>query len=81
MIGGQLCCHLTPALLHTSTSCLGNCRPRNAEHSPGSKLAAAHASPRRRTEEGYAVYSEEELGLLKKGGNTDLCPFDCDCCF
>lgn len=35
----------------------------------------------RRTEEGYAIYDEEELGLAKYGGNTPLCPFDCDCCF
>lgn len=38
--------------------------------------------PPRRTEEGYAVYSEAELGLGKQGGgDTDKCPFDCDCCF
>eukprot|EP00877_Chromochloris_zofingiensis_P010526 jgi/Chrzof1/5727/Cz16g13080.t1 len=36
---------------------------------------------RKRTEEGYTIYSETELGLGKKGGDTDLCPFDCDCCF
>lgn len=37
---------------------------------------------RKRTEEGYAIYTEDELGLTKKGGgDTDLCPFDCDCCY
>lgn len=36
---------------------------------------------RKRTEEGYNIYSEQELQLNKTGGNTDLCPFDCDCCF
>ena len=36
---------------------------------------------RKRTEEGYRIYTEEELGLNKKGGDTDLCPFDCDCCY
>ena len=36
---------------------------------------------RKKTEEGFNIYSEEELGLNKKGGDTDLCPFDCDCCF
>lgn len=36
---------------------------------------------RKRTEEGYRIYTEDELGLNKKGGDTDLCPFDCDCCF
>lgn len=36
---------------------------------------------RKRTEEGYAIYTEDELKLGSKGGDTDLCPFDCDCCF
>ncbi|KAI8101746.1 hypothetical protein M9434_006813 [Picochlorum sp. BPE23] len=36
---------------------------------------------RKRTDEGYAIYTEAELGFGKKGGDTDLCPFDCDCCF
>mmetsp|Transcript_2461 Transcript_2461/g.6338 ORF Transcript_2461/g.6338 Transcript_2461/m.6338 type:complete len:154 (+) Transcript_2461:42-503(+) len=36
---------------------------------------------RKRTEEGYAIYTEEELGLLRKGGDTPDCPFDCACCF
>eukprot|EP00252_Welwitschia_mirabilis_P017916 TRINITY_DN3996_c0_g1_i1.p1 TRINITY_DN3996_c0_g1~~TRINITY_DN3996_c0_g1_i1.p1 ORF type:complete len:156 (+),score=31.34 TRINITY_DN3996_c0_g1_i1:189-656(+) len=38
--------------------------------------------PRRRTNDGYAIYSEEEIGLNKKNaGGTPLCPFNCDCCF
>lgn len=36
---------------------------------------------RKRTEEGYAIYTEEELRLGGNGGDTELCPFDCDCCF
>ncbi len=36
---------------------------------------------RKKTEEGYAIYTEAELGFGRKGGDTDLCPFDCDCCF
>lgn len=36
---------------------------------------------RRRTEEGFRVFREDELGLGKSGGDTPLCPFDCDCCF
>ena len=38
---------------------------------------------RKRTEEGYAIYTEDELGLGNggKGGDTPLCPFDCECCF
>jgi hypothetical protein len=35
-----------------------------------------------KTEDGYTVYSAEELGFNKKNaGGTKLCPFDCDCCF
>ncbi|KAF8641144.1 hypothetical protein AX17_000786 [Amanita inopinata Kibby_2008] len=37
--------------------------------------------PRRRTEEGWLVYKEDELGIGEGGGDTPLCPFDCDCCF
>jgi|LauGreSBDMM110SN_4_FD.fasta_scaffold81688_1 hypothetical protein len=42
----------------------------------------AKKGARKRTEEGYAIYTEDELNLANnKGGDTDLCPFDCDCCF
>jgi hypothetical protein len=38
--------------------------------------------PRRKTEDGLAIYTEEDLGWNKKNaGGTKLCPFDCDCCF
>jgi hypothetical protein len=36
---------------------------------------------RKRTDEGFRIFSEDELGLNKKGGFTDMCPFDCECCF
>ncbi|PPQ67348.1 hypothetical protein CVT24_011531 [Panaeolus cyanescens] len=38
-------------------------------------------STRRQTEEGWLVYKEDELGIKDEGGDTPLCPFDCDCCF
>jgi hypothetical protein len=44
-------------------------------------FGAAGPKGRQRTTEGYAIYSEEELRLGAQGGDTDLCPFDCDCCF
>ena len=31
-------------------------------------------------ETGLKIYREDQLNL-GKGGNTPLCPFDCDCCF
>jgi hypothetical protein len=36
--------------------------------------------PVRFTEEGYRIYTLEELNV-GKGGDTPLCPFDCNCCF
>ncbi|CCM00923.1 uncharacterized protein FIBRA_02969 [Fibroporia radiculosa] len=36
--------------------------------------------PRRKTEEGFAIYKEDELGINDQGGDTPLCPFDCQCC-
>ncbi|ELP85337.1 hypothetical protein EIN_085890 [Entamoeba invadens IP1] len=51
------------------------------------KLVEAHKEEDKRhkakyTDDGFRIYSLEELGLdkNKKGGNTPLCPFDCDCC-
>ncbi|KAL0575987.1 hypothetical protein V5O48_005987 [Marasmius crinis-equi] len=37
--------------------------------------------PRRKTEEGWSVFKEDELGINDEGGDTPLCPFDCQCCF
>jgi len=39
------------------------------------------SGPRRKTEEGWAIYKEDELGIGDKGGDTSLCPFDCECCY
>ncbi|KAF8518710.1 hypothetical protein BU17DRAFT_48353 [Hysterangium stoloniferum] len=36
--------------------------------------------PRRKTEDGFSIYKEDELGIGDEGGDTPLCPFDCDCC-
>lgn len=37
---------------------------------------------RRYTQDGLAIYTEDELNINKAdAGNTELCPFDCDCCF
>eukprot|EP01104_Vermistella_antarctica_P004442 TRINITY_DN14897_c0_g1_i1.p2 TRINITY_DN14897_c0_g1~~TRINITY_DN14897_c0_g1_i1.p2 ORF type:complete len:178 (+),score=41.29 TRINITY_DN14897_c0_g1_i1:195-728(+) len=39
----------------------------------------AAGKKRRRTEEGYGIFSLGELNV-GKGGGTALCPFDCECC-
>ena len=43
--------------------------------------AVALVKNRKVTEEGWPVYSVEELGLSTTGGDTADCPFDCNCCF
>ena len=32
------------------------------------------------TEDGLPIYTAKEMGM-GKGGDTEQCPFDCDCCF
>ncbi|OJA10794.1 hypothetical protein AZE42_00309 [Rhizopogon vesiculosus] len=38
-------------------------------------------APRRKTDDGYNIYKEDELGISNTGGDTPQCPFDCNCCF
>ncbi|GAB2290767.1 hypothetical protein Dimus_025038 [Dionaea muscipula] len=54
---------------------------RNRSHKESEQ--ADHSSrPRKRTADGFVVYTEEELGISRcEGGDTPLCPFDCSCCF
>lgn len=50
-------------------------RPKPKSKKPNSNGA------RRTTEEGFKIYTEEELGLQdEQAGDTPDCPFDCDCC-
>ncbi|KAG1773176.1 DUF1764-domain-containing protein [Suillus occidentalis] len=39
------------------------------------------SGPRRKTDDGFNIYKEDELGISSAGGDTPLCPFDCECCF
>ncbi|KAG1885746.1 hypothetical protein F4604DRAFT_121232 [Suillus subluteus] len=39
------------------------------------------SGPRRKTDDGFDIYKEDELGISNTGGDTPLCPFDCECCF
>jgi hypothetical protein len=41
----------------------------------------ASSSGDRKFVDGVKVYSEEELRLNSNGGDTEDCPFDCNCCF
>ncbi|KAH9799878.1 hypothetical protein WN943_000581 [Citrus x changshan-huyou] len=45
-------------------------------------FAEPPARPRKRTEDGLTIYTEDELCINNAdAGNTPLCPFDCSCCF
>ena len=36
----------------------------------------------RKTSDGYKIIKEEDLLIQNKnGGKSDLCPFDCKCCY
>ncbi|KAJ9080971.1 hypothetical protein DSO57_1019366 [Entomophthora muscae] len=38
-------------------------------------------SKRKTTEEGFMIYSSKELNIGQGEGDTEDCPFDCQCCF
>ncbi|CAN4105161.1 unnamed protein product [Withania somnifera] len=45
-------------------------------------LSEPARKPRKKTADGFSLYTEEELGIGKSNaGGTPLCPFDCHCCF
>uniref|UniRef100_A0A7R9V8Y4 DUF1764 domain-containing protein n=1 Tax=Chlamydomonas euryale TaxID=1486919 RepID=A0A7R9V8Y4_9CHLO len=58
----------------------GSSKKSKVEGSKDDIFGAQTGKGRKRTEEGYAIYTEDEL-KLGAGGDTDLCPFDCDCCY
>ncbi|KAL3678210.1 hypothetical protein R1sor_021166 [Riccia sorocarpa] len=44
--------------------------------------SASTGISKKKTLDGFTVYSEDEIGWNKKNaGGTPLCPFDCECCF
>jgi len=55
---------------------------RSGNNSVALRSQNANRDPNRKyTEDGLPIYTTAELGLSNKGGDTNLCPFDCDCCF
>lgn len=56
--------------------------PPRVQGSKDDLFGTEDGKSRKRTEEGYVIYTEDELGFNKKNaGGTPLCPFDCDCCY
>lgn len=37
--------------------------------------------PRKKTEEGYKIFTMDELKIGQGSGETADCPFDCKCCY
>ncbi|KAJ4880731.1 Uncharacterized protein Rs2_37786 [Raphanus sativus] len=57
-------------------------RKRKRSEVEGFSKSPKSGGPRKRTEDGLLVFTEDELGINKaNAGNTRLCPFDCQCCF
>ncbi|XP_047155719.1 uncharacterized protein C6G9.01c [Vigna umbellata] len=55
---------------------------RKTDGSDDGEFADRPSGPKRKTEDGFTIYTEDELGINKAdAGNTPLCPFDCSCCF
>ena len=55
--------------------------PKGSAADPLGNGQSRNSSSRKFTEEGWPIYSEEELKIGNSAGDTALCPFDCDCCF
>lgn len=60
-------------------------KPAVKKEEPKKKVVKKEASsgakkPARFTEEGFKIYSKEDL-KIGQGGDTSDCPFDCNCCF
>ncbi|XP_054819038.1 uncharacterized protein C6G9.01c-like [Prosopis cineraria] len=55
---------------------------KKTKRSDAGDFADPPSRPRKTTDDGLAIFSEEELGINRAdAGNTPLCPFDCSCCF
>ncbi|RZC57534.1 hypothetical protein C5167_004833 [Papaver somniferum] len=55
---------------------------KRSKASEGVAFVDPPCRPRRKTNDGFTIYSETELGIANSdAGGTRLCPFDCSCCF
>ncbi|KAG6911851.1 hypothetical protein DXG01_000098 [Tephrocybe rancida] len=77
-------------VVDTSNSIISSKRPKieskpkasNSKPSTTEEFSDSRGSrTRKTTEEGWTIYKEDELGIRDEGGDTPLCPFDCECCF
>ncbi|KAG6551947.1 hypothetical protein Mapa_006564 [Marchantia paleacea] len=60
----------------------GKSVPKSSNHPSSDSVTPSSGKPRKKTIDGFKIYSEDEIGFGKKNaGGTPLCPFDCECCF
>ncbi|KZV63283.1 DUF1764-domain-containing protein [Peniophora sp. CONT] len=59
----------------------GSKKNADADDDEGRFKDSRGTGPRKKTEEGFSIYKEDELGIQDEGGDTPQCPFDCQCCF
>ncbi|KAI0778072.1 hypothetical protein BD413DRAFT_489676 [Trametes elegans] len=64
----------------TATGAAKPKKPKQAREEEERFKDSRGTGPRRKTEEGFSIYKEDELGISHEGGDTPLCPFDCQCC-
>ena len=57
-------------------------KKKNSKEDEERRFTDPPSKSRKKTEDGFSIYTEDELGFNNSsGGGTPLCPFDCDCCF
>lgn len=55
-------------------------KPKKTTKASKSKDVPKKSAKKKTSDPKLKIYTEEELNI-GKGGMTDKCPFDCDCCF
>lgn len=53
----------------------------NSSDSSDFEIRGTNAKTRRYTDDGFAIYDISEIKFGKNAGDTEDCPFDCDCCY
>ncbi|GFE55591.1 DUF1764 family protein, putative [Babesia ovis] len=70
---------VTPCVTQSSSNKSSSPSRKNKENESYAR-APISGSARKRTEDNLPIYTVEELNI-GNGGGTELCPFDCDCCY
>ncbi|KAH7107373.1 DUF1764-domain-containing protein [Auriculariales sp. MPI-PUGE-AT-0066] len=60
------------SISHTSAT---SSKSKSKKSTDASFTDSRGSGPRRKTEEGWSIFKEDELGIRDEGGDTPLCPF------